>query len=55
MVARAARVAYLEQSIDVGFLSVFLGHALVFLPGVPFVLAGEICRKFNIVSSRQNT
>jgi hypothetical protein len=37
------REAYLEKSVDVGLLGILLGHALVLVPGLPLVLAGEVC------------
>ena len=33
----------LEEGVDVGLLGLLLGHALVLVPGLPLVLAGQVC------------
>lgn len=33
---------YSKESVDVSLLGLLLGHALVLVPGVPLVLAGQV-------------
>lgn len=33
-----------KESVDIGLLGLLLGQALVLVPGLPLVLAGEVCK-----------
>ena len=43
----------LEEGVDVGLLGLLLGHALVLVPGLPLVLAGQVCSSKHVARHEQ--